>query len=112
MAGDGGDRPHRPRKRFGQHFLTDQKSLERIVEALAPEPTDTVVEIGPGRGALTDLLPSEQLAPPGDAEALGVLASRLRGDRQAAERGLRKVEEVASPRTVAPLLAAVYDATA
>ena len=56
MAGDGGDRPHRPRKRFGQHFLTDQKSLERIVEALAPEPTDTVVEIGPGRGALTDLL--------------------------------------------------------
>ena len=53
MAGDGGDRLPRPRKRFGQHFLTDQRSLERIVEALAPEPSDTVVEIGPGRGALT-----------------------------------------------------------
>jgi 16S rRNA (adenine1518-N6/adenine1519-N6)-dimethyltransferase len=46
----------RPRKRFGQHFLTDPASLERIVSALAPEPADTVVEIGPGRGALTDLL--------------------------------------------------------
>jgi 16S rRNA (adenine1518-N6/adenine1519-N6)-dimethyltransferase len=56
VAGDGGDRLPRPRKRFGQHFLTDQKSLERIVEALAPEQSDTVVEIGPGRGALTDLL--------------------------------------------------------
>jgi 16S rRNA (adenine1518-N6/adenine1519-N6)-dimethyltransferase len=47
---------HRPRKRFGQHFLTDRRSLERIVEALDPRPTDTVVEIGPGRGALTELL--------------------------------------------------------
>lgn len=54
----GGDAPRlpRPRKRFGQHFLTDRRTLERIVEALAPEPTDTVVEIGPGRGALTGLL--------------------------------------------------------
>jgi 16S rRNA (adenine1518-N6/adenine1519-N6)-dimethyltransferase len=47
---------HRPRKRFGQHFLTDRRSLERIVEALQPEPTDIVVEIGPGKGALTDVL--------------------------------------------------------
>jgi 16S rRNA (adenine1518-N6/adenine1519-N6)-dimethyltransferase len=49
-------RAHRPRKRFGQHFLTDRRSLERIVEALDPKPDDTVVEIGPGRGALTSLL--------------------------------------------------------
>jgi 16S rRNA (adenine1518-N6/adenine1519-N6)-dimethyltransferase len=54
VAGEG--RAHRPRKRFGQHFLTDRHSLERIVEALAPGPDDTVVEIGPGRGALTTLL--------------------------------------------------------
>ena len=47
---------HRPRKRFGQHFLTDRRSLERIVEALQPENTDTVVEIGPGKAALTGLL--------------------------------------------------------
>jgi len=46
----------RPRKRFGQHFLADPRSLDRIVEALAPEASDTVVEIGPGRGALTDRL--------------------------------------------------------
>ena len=45
-----------PRKRFGQHFLTDPRSLDRIVEALAPLPSDTVIEIGPGRGALTDRL--------------------------------------------------------
>jgi 16S rRNA (adenine1518-N6/adenine1519-N6)-dimethyltransferase len=51
-----GDRLPGPRKRFGQHFLTDRHTLERIVDALAPGRDDTVVEIGPGRGALTDLL--------------------------------------------------------
>lgn len=43
-------------KRFGQHFLTDRAVLERIVDALAPGSDDRVVEIGPGRGALTDVL--------------------------------------------------------
>lgn len=56
MPGEREGRLPRPRKRFGQHFLADPRTLARIVEALAPEPTDTVVEIGPGRGALTDLL--------------------------------------------------------
>ncbi len=55
------DRPPREglppaRKRLGQHFLTDRRALERIVEAVSPMPGETVVEIGPGRGALTDLL--------------------------------------------------------
>lgn len=54
MTGD--ERLPRPRKRFGQHFLSDPHALGRIVDALSPEATDTVVEIGPGRGALTDLL--------------------------------------------------------
>lgn len=45
-----------PRK-FGQHFLRDQSILERIAEAACPEPED-IVEIGPGKGALTrHLLP-------------------------------------------------------
>ena len=44
------------RKSLGQHFLTDRTILERIVDAAQVAPTDTVVEIGPGRGALTDLL--------------------------------------------------------
>jgi len=46
----------RPRKRLGQHFLVDRIALERIADALAPTANDVVVEIGPGRGALTDLL--------------------------------------------------------
>ena len=51
---DGSDTiiPH-PSKRFGQNFLTDKRIIQRIVETLAPQPDETVVEIGPGRGALT-----------------------------------------------------------
>ena len=41
------------RKRFGQHFLHDPQVLKRIVRALGPQPHDHLVEIGPGRGALT-----------------------------------------------------------
>jgi 16S rRNA (adenine1518-N6/adenine1519-N6)-dimethyltransferase len=49
--------PHPPpRKRLGQHFLSDPRILARIAESLAPTQTDTVVEIGPGRGALTEAL--------------------------------------------------------
>jgi 16S rRNA (adenine1518-N6/adenine1519-N6)-dimethyltransferase len=44
------------RKRFGQHFLHDRNVLERIARELAPQPDAALVEIGPGRGALTELL--------------------------------------------------------
>jgi 16S rRNA (adenine1518-N6/adenine1519-N6)-dimethyltransferase len=44
------------RKRFGQHFLHDRGVLERIARELAPQRTQALVEIGPGRGALTELL--------------------------------------------------------
>jgi len=44
---------HRPRKRFGQHFLHERGVLQRIVAAFNPKPTDHVVEIGPGEGVLT-----------------------------------------------------------
>ncbi|MGB5544151.1 MAG: 16S rRNA (adenine(1518)-N(6)/adenine(1519)-N(6))-dimethyltransferase RsmA [Gammaproteobacteria bacterium] len=44
---------HRPRKRFGQHFLHDPQVIARIVDAISPRPEEHVVEIGPGRGALT-----------------------------------------------------------
>ena len=44
------------RKSLGQHFLTDRRVLGRIAEALELTGTETVVEIGPGRGALTELL--------------------------------------------------------
>ena len=42
--------------RLGQHFLTDDTSIEQIVDAAQIEREDLVVEIGPGRGALTGLL--------------------------------------------------------
>jgi 16S rRNA (adenine1518-N6/adenine1519-N6)-dimethyltransferase len=44
------------RKRFGQHFLHDQSVLQRIVQAMAPQASDNIVEIGPGPGALTAAL--------------------------------------------------------
>jgi 16S rRNA (adenine1518-N6/adenine1519-N6)-dimethyltransferase len=44
---------HAPRKRFGQNFLVSPGIIERIVELVAPQPGDRMVEIGPGRGALT-----------------------------------------------------------
>ncbi len=44
---------HRPRKRFGQHFLHDAGVIGRILDAIAPQPGETLVEIGPGEGALT-----------------------------------------------------------
>jgi 16S rRNA (adenine1518-N6/adenine1519-N6)-dimethyltransferase len=47
---------HTPRKRFGQNFLHDVSVLEAIVNAIAPKKADLMVEIGPGLGALTNLL--------------------------------------------------------
>lgn len=44
---------HRPRKRFGQHFLHDSGVIDAIVGAIGPGAGDTVVEIGPGEGAIT-----------------------------------------------------------
>ena len=47
---------HLPRKRFGQHFLTDAGIIDAIVGAIAPKPGDAMVEIGPGLAALTQPL--------------------------------------------------------
>ncbi|HPQ96628.1 MAG: 16S rRNA (adenine(1518)-N(6)/adenine(1519)-N(6))-dimethyltransferase RsmA [Thiothrix sp.] len=45
--------PQQAKKRFGQHFLHDRSVIERMLKALALQPEDRVVEIGPGPGALT-----------------------------------------------------------
>ena len=45
-----------PSKRLGQHFLNDRRTIDRIVEALAPRADETILEIGPGTGALTNEL--------------------------------------------------------
>ena len=47
---------HIPRKRFGQHFLSDQGIIDGIVQAIAPLPGQPMVEIGPGLAALTQPL--------------------------------------------------------
>ena len=45
---------HFARKRFGQNFLTDQFIIDSIVDAMNPQPGQSIVEIGPGLGALTE----------------------------------------------------------
>jgi 16S rRNA (adenine1518-N6/adenine1519-N6)-dimethyltransferase len=44
---------HRHKKQLGQHFLHDPDIIDRIVRAIDPQPGDTLVEIGPGAGAIT-----------------------------------------------------------
>ncbi|CAM4383204.1 MAG: Ribosomal RNA small subunit methyltransferase A [Legionellaceae bacterium] len=44
---------HKPRKRFGQNFLQDQYIIQKIIKAIKPDPFEKLIEIGPGKGALT-----------------------------------------------------------
>ncbi|MFO1392987.1 MAG: 16S rRNA (adenine(1518)-N(6)/adenine(1519)-N(6))-dimethyltransferase RsmA [Steroidobacteraceae bacterium] len=44
---------NRAKRRYGQHFLHDRGTIERIVRAVAPASGDRIVEVGPGRGAIT-----------------------------------------------------------
>ncbi len=44
---------HQPRKRFGQNFLHDPQIIHRIVASVAPHPGQSLIEIGPGQGAIT-----------------------------------------------------------
>lgn len=50
---------HRARKRFGQHFLENEAILQAMVDSIRPKASDHLVEIGPGLGALTQLLVHE-----------------------------------------------------
>ena len=70
----------RPRKRFGQHFLHDPAVIERIAAAIAPDRGEALVEIGPGRGALTRQLLASDC---GSLDAIEIdrdLAALLRGE--------------------------------
>jgi 16S rRNA (adenine1518-N6/adenine1519-N6)-dimethyltransferase len=78
------------RKSLGQHFLSDPRILRRIADALAPRADETVIEIGPGRGSLTQ----ELLARAGRVIAIEIdraLAAKLR-ERYADEPRLDVVE--------------------
>ena len=72
--------PHlQPKKRFGQHFLHDRGIVQRILDAFDPQPGETLVEIGPGPGALTRPL-LERCTPLHVVELDRDLAARLRAD--------------------------------
>lgn len=72
---------HIPRKRFGQHFLTDTFVIEAIVQAISPKAGDAMVEIGPGLAALTQPL-VERLGALTVIELDRDLAQRLRSHGQ------------------------------
>ena len=90
---------HRARKRFGQNFLHDPQVIGRIVKAIAPKPTDVLVEIGPGLGALTEPV----------AEAAGHLTV-VELDRDLAER-LQHHPVLASKLTIHQADAMKFDFT-
>src|SRR5690349_12541595 len=48
--------PARAKKRLGQHWLVDHGAVRRIADAAEIRPDETVIEVGPGRGALTEAL--------------------------------------------------------
>jgi 16S rRNA (adenine1518-N6/adenine1519-N6)-dimethyltransferase len=72
---------HVARKRFGQHFLSDGGIIDAIVQAIAPQPGDAMVEIGPGLAALTQPL-VERLGHLTVIELDRDLAARLRSHPQ------------------------------
>jgi 16S rRNA (adenine1518-N6/adenine1519-N6)-dimethyltransferase len=72
---------HIPRKRFGQHFLSDPAIIDAIVRAIAPKPGQPMVEIGPGLAALTQPL-VERLGKLTVIELDRDLAARLRQHAQ------------------------------
>ncbi len=72
----------RPRKGLGQNFLVDRRALERIIAAAGLTPEDTVVEVGPGVGQLTQLLSDAAgrvIAVELDAQMVQVLREELAG---------------------------------
>lgn len=74
---------HRARKRFGQNFLHDQNVIHRIVRSIRPQAGETLLEIGPGQGAITtELLASgcELYALELDRDLVEILARKF-GDR-------------------------------
>lgn len=103
---------HIPRKRFGQHFLTDKLLIEAIVDLIDPQQGETLVEIGPGLGAMT--LPLLARIPQGSVPLTVIeldrdLAARLRkrDDVEVIESDVLKVDFKALAATKAAKLRVV-----
>jgi len=74
---------HRTRKRFGQNFLVDEAVIRRIADAVAPREGDLLIEIGPGRAALTTALlesGAEVVAVEIDRDLAAELGRRFEGE--------------------------------
>jgi 16S rRNA (adenine1518-N6/adenine1519-N6)-dimethyltransferase len=84
-----GELERRPSKRLGQHFLIDPAVIDRMLKAAQIAPQDTILEIGPGLGALSDQL-AELVARLYLVEIDHVLADRLR-ERFAPNRGVHVI---------------------
>ncbi|MFQ5499850.1 MAG: 16S rRNA (adenine(1518)-N(6)/adenine(1519)-N(6))-dimethyltransferase RsmA [Candidatus Zixiibacteriota bacterium] len=72
---------YRTKKRFGQHFLISASILDRLIAVIAPAASDTIVEIGPGQGVLTERLAASGASVIGvemDHDLIGALESRLK----------------------------------
>ena len=81
----------RPNKRLGQHFLADLNILGRIADALELDSGDVVIEIGPGKGSLTEVLLAR------GAKVIAIekdrrLAEEPRGDAQVVQGDALKVD--------------------
>ena len=79
---------------LGQHFLRDKKALRRIVRIINPQPEDTLIEIGPGKGALTFLLTPKAgkvFAIEKDARLASLLKERAPKNLQVLEDDILKV---------------------
>ena len=92
LAPAGGNRraARSPKKSLGQHFLRDSAVCARIVEAARIEPGETVLEIGPGRGAITGML-ADRAAHLVLVELDGALAEML-SERYAKNENIRVIE--------------------
>ncbi len=97
-----GSMKHIPRKRFGQHFLSDDGIIDAIVRAIAPEAGQPMVEIGPGLAALTQPL-VERLGRLTVIELDRDLAARLRqhGQLDVIESDVLKVDFAQVARALA-----------
>ena len=96
---------HRARKRFGQNFLVDQTIINRIVEAIDPQPGQHIVEIGPGQAAITRKL-INALGANGSIDAIEIdrdLVARLTHEFDASKLRVHQADAMAFDFATLPL---------
>ena len=84
MAGGRHPTHLRARKRFGQHFLVDDEAIGNIADLCRPGPNELLLEVGPGKGALTRQLLAQgdyTVAVEIDRDLVALLSSQLREER-------------------------------